>query len=241
MPQLVFATSTESAQEIFQQANEQYAKKDYKKAVSNYQSLVDEGFQSFELYYNLGNAYFKSEEVAPALLYYYKAQKLQPGNEEVAFNIHFAEQQTIDKIETPHEFFIASWWKQIFMSTSISKWTTFLRISLFFSVFAFVAYLFLNQLKFRKIGFYSGSVLLLLTFFFFLAGNAQYRYFKNTQFGIIYSLSTTVRSTPSEGEKLFILHEGTKVKLLENIGDEVKIALPNGKEGWIPKDVVRAI
>lgn len=236
-----FGMTSDSAQVVFQQANDLYAKKDYQQAKEKYQLLVDEGLQSFEVYYNLGNAYFKSDELGPALLYYYKAQKLKPNDADVQFNIQFAERQTIDKIEIPEEFFLTSWWKSVFLIFSLSTWNALLYVSLFLALISFVLYLFINQLVLKKLGFYVGSALVVLSILFYVMGNAQYRYFNSTQTGVIYALNTTVRSTPEAGEKLFILHEGTKVQILERVEKSINIQLPNGKSGWVGEEDIREI
>lgn len=236
-----FSLTKDSLNIVFHQANEYYAKKDYKEAVLKYQAIADFGIHSFDLYYNLGNAYFKSDELGNALLYYHKAYKLSPNDKEVNFNIHFAERHTIDKIETPEEFFLLKWWKTVFLMFSLSTWTTLLYVCLFFASFGFIVYLLINQLLFKKIGFYSGSISLLLSVLFYIIGNAQYSYFNSTDAGIIHALSTTVRSAPINGEKLFILHEGTKVNILDEHDGAVNISLSNGKSGWVSKEDIREI
>src|ERR1035437_3643299 len=116
LPMISFGN--DSTQTLFAKGNASYVKAQCKEALTAYQQILDEGYQSAAVYFNMGNASFKSDDIPSALLYYEKAHKLSPGDEDINFNIRFANLKTTDKIDEAPEFFLANWWKALILSVS---------------------------------------------------------------------------------------------------------------------------
>jgi tetratricopeptide (TPR) repeat protein len=219
-----------------------YAKGQYKEAVSSYQSVVDEGYQSAGLFYNLGNAYYKSGEIASALLYYEKAHLLSPGDEDINFNIRFANSKTVDKIDEAPEFFLTKWWNKIVLSMSANT----LAIAAIFLVLSgsvlLILYFFNTNRKIKKISFFSAIALFLTGIFAVFMAQSQVSYFKDNKQAIIFASVANVKSSPTgQAATLFVLHDGTKVNVKETNGDWIKIKLANGNEGWLKTNDIKEI
>jgi tetratricopeptide (TPR) repeat protein len=110
----------DDTQQLFEKGNSAYAKAQYKQALADYQQILNAGYQSAALYFNMGNASYKDGEVTTAIWYYEKAHKLSPGDEDINFNIRFANLKTTDKVDEPQEFFLTKWWRGFILSASLN-------------------------------------------------------------------------------------------------------------------------
>ena len=123
---LLVANSTLFAlneEQIFQQANEYFVQKQYDKAIESYRQLVSSGYEGTSLFYNLGNAYYRSGKIGYAILYYEKALRLSPGDEDIKHNLSLANLKTIDKLESLPQFFLFDWWEGLLALFSTAGWT----------------------------------------------------------------------------------------------------------------------
>jgi tetratricopeptide (TPR) repeat protein len=230
----ICALANDEASILLKKGNDQYAKGQYKEAITTYQKIVDDGHQSALVYYNLGNAYFKNEDVPSALLYYEKAHKLSPGDEDINFNIQFANQKTTDKVEAGTEFFITKWWHSFILRFSLTTLAVMAILFIIAGSALSIIYRFTNSVSIKKLSFYSALVLLLFGFASMFVANSQDQYFDAHHSAIIFSTSVNVKSGPTPGSKnLFLIHDGTKVEILENNNGWMKIRLASGNEGWI--------
>ena len=233
-----FATS----QEDYNKANTFYAEGKYDEAITVYEALIEKDELSTFIYYNLGNAYYKKNEITLAILNYERALKLQPDNEDALFNLNMANKNTIDKIERLPELFISNTWKNLVSSKTLNDWTYYTLGLLFLSLVLFIIYLLVQAIFIKKISFYSGSFFLTLTLFCWLMAAQRNKINLASNEAIIVEQTITIQSEPNtKAEKLFTLHEGTKVTLLEKVNDWSKIKLPNGNVGWIPAAAIVAI
>jgi tetratricopeptide (TPR) repeat protein len=223
-------------------ADSAYIKTDYATAIQIYEDLLQQG-ESAEVYYNLGNSYYKSGDVARAILNYERALLLNPGNEDVHANLEIARSKTVDKIDVAPEIFFISWIKSLINSISINAWarwgiTFFLLLiaSLYFFIFS-------KQMRLKKIGFVGSMVCLLFVVCTNMFAAYQKKTLTNRNTAIIISSSVTIRSTPNEnGTSLFILHEGSKVVIKDNSMKSWKeIVVEDGKVGWIPSSDIEII
>ena len=227
---------------LFANGNAAYAKGQFKMAIDDYLKIVDSGYQSAAVYFNLGNAYFKTGDVSSALLYYEKAHKLAPGDEDINANIQFANTKTTDKIEETPEFFVNRWWRSFTLAFSLNLLSVLSILLILLGSGALVAYFFANSPSIKRASFYSAMLLFILGVFTVFIGGVQSSYFSNNQQAIIFSNSVNVKSGPVEKSgTLFVLHDGTKVNILENSDDWIKIRLANGNEGWIKTPDVKKI
>jgi tetratricopeptide (TPR) repeat protein len=227
---------------LFSKGNEYYIKNDFEKAVEAYENLIKSGYEGASLYYNLGNAYYRQGKLGYAILNYERALKLSPGDEDIQHNLALANANTIDKIDDLPKFFIFQWWEGLLALFPISGWTITAYI-LYFLVLASVGlYSFSkNQFRYKYIlisGLTSFSLLLIVVVLLIVKVNREI----NIKNGIIIEQLVNVKLSPGyQSDDAFIVHEGLKVKLEDEVNDWVKIKVQNDKIGWIPESSVKMI
>ncbi len=229
-------------QAIIDTANAAYKNNNYTRAITHYDSVIAQGYVSSELFYNLGNAYFKKQQLAQAILYYEKALKYDPGNEDVRHNLEMARQMTIDKIDRVPQMFYVRWWKSIYNFFSADTWAQIV-VGAFILTLVFIAlFLLSGRIVIRKGAFYTGLITLLITIFSFFVAAKKHHDFTHDKAGIVFNPSVTVKGSPDEQSvDLFVIHEGTKVYIQDKLGDWYEIKIENGSIGWIKKDSIKVI
>jgi len=224
------------------EANNLYASNEFDKAIKIYESLVGQGLESSELYFNLGNAYYKKQELTKAILYYEKAKLLAPNDDGIQFNIDLANQFVVDKIEPlPRPFFL-KWGQSILNLFSTNGWSL-ISILAFICMLALAAlYIFAQSLSFRKISFSAAIFFLIISLLSFTLAGKQKSKITHRNHAIIFSTTVTVKSSPDEsGTDLFVIHEGLKVEIKEELGGWADIKLEDGNAGWVKKGVFEKI
>lgn len=223
-------------------ADSAYLNGRYREAANIYEELLQDG-ESDELYYNLGNAYYKCDELARAILNYERALIVNPGFADAKANLQIARAKTIDKeIDQPEIFFI-TWIKQAMHCYNLHFWAISAIVTFFLFLLA-VAMFFISKVAlWKKIGFFSGLILLTLTVVFNLFAASLKSELTHRNKAIVLSPSITVRSTPSEsGTSLFVLHEGHKVEIKDDSMREWKeISIDEDKVGWVPAESIEEI
>ena len=224
------------------EADSSYVRGQYQQAITQYEALLKQG-ASADLYYNLGNAYYRTENIPEAVLNYERALLLSPGDRDIRFNLQIARSKTFDKIVPESEMFFVTWYRSLVSMMSVDAWARTALVSLAITIILLLVYLFSERIWLRKAGFFGGVALLLL----FVGANIfawqQKKDLLNRKGAIIFAPSVTVKSTPAaNGTDLFILHEGTKVVITDGSMKEWKeIRLADGKEGWIESKHIRVI
>ena len=176
------------------------------------------------------------------ILYYEKARKLDPGNEDVNFNLRIVNTKITDKIEPVPELFYRRWYRSLIESFSVDKWARIGLFSLFLGLISGLFYVISRQLFVRKAGFWVGIILVFLSLLSFLFAWQGYDEIKNRTSAIIFTPTVTIKSSPDEKSvDLFVLHEGAKVELMDNIGGWYEIRIANGSIGWLPASSVERI
>ena len=224
----------DNMQALFASGNASYNKGQYKEALAVYQKVFDSGYESAALYFNMGNASYKTDDLPSALLYYGKAHKLSPGDEDINFNIRFVNQKTTDKIDESPEFFVAKWWRGFILalSANVLGWLSVLLVLLASGIL--ILYFFTGSVTIKKASFYGAVILFVLGAFTIFTAGMQVSYFNGHKEAIIFNPSVTVKSGPVEkAGALFVIHDGTKVNVLDDSNGWLKIKLANGSEGWI--------
>ena len=224
------------------EADSAYAQGHYQQAIRDYEQLL-KGGASADLYYNLGNAYYRSENITQAVLNYERALLLSPGDRDIRFNLQLARSKTIDKIVPESEMFFVTWYHSLVNLMSVDGWAWLSIVSLTLVIVLSLLYLFASPVWLRKLGFFGGSFLLVV---FLLANIMAWQQKQNLLFrrgAIVISSSVTVKGAPANnGTDLFILHEGTKVNIVDDTMKEwKKIHLADGKEGWIESKRIEMI
>jgi tetratricopeptide (TPR) repeat protein len=229
------------------EAKEFYSKGEFQKAIDRYQSVLNAGYVSVEIYYNLGNSYFKIHNIKAAILNYEKAKLLDPSDSDIQYNLEMARSFTVDKIESMNEVFFITWLKWVRDLMSASNWGLISLITFFVALGSFLVYLISGRLALRKLGFVLGVVVLVISVISFVMGNQLRKLQTANNTGIIFTPTVTVKSTPAEsGNNLFVLHEGAKVEISTEMSDinkvewcEIRIA--DGNKGWIKRSDLERI
>jgi tetratricopeptide (TPR) repeat protein len=223
---------------LYNEANELYKKAEYQAAIEKYELVLKSNFVSGELYYNLGNAYFKTNQIPMAILCYERAKKLMPGDEDVAFNLSIANLKIVDKIEVMPRLFFYRWIDSLMNLFSFEGWAIVGIISIVLAMLFFVLFRITEAPGVRKLFFYSGLILVIFTLKAFWIANVQYNAATGENTAIIFTPTVNVKSSPvANGTNLFVLHEGTKVELLDKVGEWSKIKLSDGNQGWVETTV----
>lgn len=232
---LSFGVFAQDFQAAFLQGNKAYAQEEYQKAADIYEQILAKDQVSFELYYNLGNAYFRLNEIPKSILNYERALQIRPHHSEAQYNLKLANLRTIDQISATPPFFLVQWWigwRGIFSSTIWSILTIFI---LTIGVINLVIWLLGNSRKARKVGFLIGFAALALGIVLALTAWQRHHYEQNSNMAILFTKEYNLKSGADDSSpSILLLHEGTKVELLDEIGLWSKVRLPNGEQGWLP-------
>ncbi|GHV47287.1 hypothetical protein FACS1894181_00440 [Bacteroidia bacterium] len=225
--------------EQLKEAEATYAQGDYTKAAELYRSILQTYGESAEAYYNLGNAYYKANDIAPAILYYERALLIDPGDADIRFNLEMARQRTVDKIIPIGDFFLVKWLQSVQNMGAADSWAKFGIGGFLLFIGCLFLYFFSRQSKLKKLGFYLGIAFLFLVIAANIFARGQKNELSNRNTAIVFSPTVTVKSSPNQsGTDLFLLHEGTKVLIRSAIGEWKEIELEDGNIGWMPaKDI----
>jgi tetratricopeptide (TPR) repeat protein len=224
------------------EADSAYVNGNYQEAIKIYESLLKQG-ESAELYYNLGNAYYRTENITRAVLNYERALLLSPGDGDIRFNLQIARSKTIDKIVPESEMFFVTWYRSLVNIMSVDGWGRMALVSLALVIVLFLVYLFSARVWVQKVGFFGGGILLVVFVFSNFFAWQQRQQLLNREGAIVVAPSVTVKSTPAQnGTDLFILHEGTKVVITDgSMKSWREIRLADGKKGWIESKKIELI
>ena len=216
------------------EADSAYVRGEYQQAIKDYEALLKQG-ASADLYYNLGNAYYRTENITRAVLNYERALLLSPSDRDIRFNLQMARSKTIDKITPEQDMFFVTWYHSLVNMTSVDGWADIALISLALAIVLALLYLFSERIWLRKVGFFGAIFLIVVFLLSNVFAHQQKDLLVHRRGAIVTAPAITVKSTPAkQGTDLFILHEGTKVTITDDSMKDWKgIRLADGKEGWI--------
>lgn len=228
--------------ELWAKANDAYSMGQYETALADYRQIEDAGYESYKLYYNMGNAYYKTDNMGKAILYYEKALKLNPAGKDAMNNLQIAKLRTLDKIDVLPEFIIGTWVKDIRNMMSSNGWGYTAVGLLVLVCVLLLLFKFAPTTGGRKLSFVLACVAFLF-FIFSLMFAVNLRVKANSDdFAVVMVPVSNVKSAPnSTGNNLFILHEGSKVEILEQAGKWCRIEISDGRQGWLESDDVEVI
>ena len=232
---LIFMGFSLSASAVTKQnADTEYTKGNYQQAIKDYEDLLKNGV-SPEVYYNLGNAYYRTDNITKAVLAYERAHLLSPGDEDINFNLQFARSKTIDKITPVSEMFFVTWYKALVNFTSVDNWAKTGILSIILALVLVLVYLFAPQLLLRKAGFFGGILFFVVFLLSSLFAYQQKQILVNRTGAIIVAPTVNVKKTPSrQSADQFVIHEGTRVDITDRSMDGWRgIHLADGRDGWI--------
>lgn len=230
------------AQDRQQEAAAAYTNGEFEKAITLYEQILSSDGEAAEIYYNLGNAYYKADQIGKAILNYERSLVLSPGFSDARFNLEIAQQRVTDKIEPLGEFFLVAWSQSIQHLTSANGWANI--ALLFFLLFlgGLVLYFFTGRVWSKKLGFFSALFALLLCIVANSYASKQVDRYTNRTRAVIQSPTVSVKSTPdANGTDLFLLHEGTTVSIKSRLGSWTEIELADGNVGWMEEKQLETI
>ncbi|MCI0615064.1 tetratricopeptide repeat protein [bacterium] len=227
----------------FEDANQMYRRGGYDKAAKVYEKILAQGYESPDLYYNLGNCYYKLNNIPAAILQFERARKLKPQDEDITHNLTLANLQTEDRIEPIPDLFFVNWWRKWTELASADEWAISGLVSLWLALFMIIGVFYIyRSLLIRRILSITGVIALLLFGLSFVAAINRHKFQVSRKFAIVFSPSTDVKSAPDEQSTgLFVLHSGVKVELIDRVGDWNKVRLADGKVGWMQSSTFKVI
>ena len=236
LPLATFAAPTKDA------ADEAYKRGQYQQAVREYEELIKEQ-PSAELYYNLGNAHFRTDNITQAILAYERALQIKPGDNDIRFNLEFARSKTIDKITPESEMFFFTWYRSLVNLMSTDAWARLAVASIALALLLLLLYLFASRLALRQTGFYGAILFLALFLVSNLFAYQQKQHDEQRAGAVVIAPTVSVKKTPdTAATDDFVLHEGTRVTITDrSIARWLAIRLDDGREGWIPTGSIEEI
>lgn len=222
------------ADSLWDYANSCYADAAYSEALDVYLQIEQTGTESAALYYNMGNAYFKMHYLAQAIVYYEKALRLDPNNPDVQYNLSVARDQCIDRIEPVPQFFVAAWLHKSHRVLPSGMWSAISFVLLALALGLFLLFLFADRIKVRKTSFVLSILVFLLSVTSGIFAWQSKKEMTREDTAVVVSAVSPVKSAPgAQGKDLLVLHEGTKVRVLEEMGEWARIELEDGRQGWV--------
>jgi tetratricopeptide (TPR) repeat protein len=240
----IFSFSTGIAQNevLFESATKAYNEGNYQDAIDNYHEILKSGQHSAEVYFNLGNSYYKVNKIGPSIYYYEKALLLNPNDPEILSNLSFAQNMTIDAIEPMPQTTISRIVVSFKNILTFDQWAYSAVVFMFLFVLLYLAFYFFRFANKKRMAFIASMICLLATAISILFAVIQYQDFKQTQPAIIFASETAVKEEPNNrSNTIFDLHEGSKVFVEDELNDWNKIRLADGKTGWIPANDLRKL
>ncbi len=227
---------------LFKKATELYNSGAYDEAIEHYKQILSNGEHSAALYYNLGNCYYKLNQIAPSIYNYEKALLLDPGDKEIRNNLAFAQQMTIDAIEPLPESGLARIYNSFIGVLSFDQWAYMAVVFVILFVLGYLAYYFLKYSSQKRVAFISSMFSLILGALFIAFAFVQREEYDAEQPAIVFATECLVKSEPNNrSTEVFLLHEGTKVQVIEGLEEYNRIELADGKTGWVLEEDIRLL
>jgi tetratricopeptide (TPR) repeat protein len=239
---VAFQAIGQSNDQLAAKAAKAYSSMHFAEAIADYNKIIAGGYESSALYYNLGNAYYRNNELAQAALNYEKALKFEPNNEEIQHNIEVVNSKLIDKVEKVPDLFYKRWWRNVVNMMDVDTMATVNIILLTLALLLLAIYIAVSNLLIRKISFWAGVTLFLLFSVGSIAAAQRNHFLTEQHEAIVFTATVNIKSSPDENSKdIFVLHEGTKVTLLDVITGWQEIRIANGSIGWVKSTDLRKI
>lgn len=244
---LLFALMTSlnimaQAETLFNRATEAYNEGEYNKAIDYYQRILDSGKHSAELYFNMGNAHYKLENIGPSIYYYEKALLLKPNDAEIENNLSYAQNMRLDAIEELPQTALSKAYGSIVNFLGYNQWAKLAILGMIIFVLGYSAYYLFSRALTKRLLFIGAFFFLGITIVSFAMAYFSYQEYSKQNPGIIFSREVVVSSEPNErSERVFTLHEGTKVNVEEELNDWAKIRIADGQTGWMPSEDLKLL
>lgn len=235
-------TSVSASAITKQNADAEYQKGNYQQAIKDYEDLLKNGVSS-DIYYNLGNAYYRTDNITKSVLAFERAHLLSPGDKDINFNLQFVRGKTIDKITPVSEMFFVTWYKALVNCTSVDSWAKTGIIAIIIALVLALVYLFAPQIYLRKMGFLGGIFFLVIFLFCNVFAYQQKEVLLNRTGAIVVAPTVNVKNTPAKSSSdQFVIHEGTRVDITDKSMDDWRgVRLADGRTGWVETKQIEEI
>jgi tetratricopeptide (TPR) repeat protein len=239
---IINVISASQIDDLMKNGNDAYQNGKYQDAIADYEKLVSDGYEGVSLYYNLGNAYYKDGKLGYAILYYEKALRLSPNDDDIQHNLAIANAKTIDRINTLPQFFIFQWWESLLSFFSVKGWTYFTYFLFILILVAAGIYFFIKNPLIQRYSFFGGLVILALFILSVILLTINVNREVNVKNGIIVAQAVSAKLSPdTKSNDAFVIHEGLKVKMEDKVDNWIKVRLNDGKIGWLPQNDIAQI
>jgi tetratricopeptide (TPR) repeat protein len=228
-------TSQDSSADKFKKGSEFYSTGEYEKALSEWMDIYNTGYRSANLDYNIGNVNFKLNNIPGAILFYERALLLKPADEDINYNLQIARTRVVDRFEEIPKLFFVKWYDFISLLLSSNRWARISIVSFILCLVLLSIYFYTSVYRYKVLGFWFAILLFIVSIssFSFTFRNKSLVFDSRT--GIIFSPLVNGKSSPDDsGTDLFVLHEGTKVSIEDEVGQWFEIRLSDGNKGWVP-------
>jgi tetratricopeptide (TPR) repeat protein len=234
--------SQESPETLASQANQAYNENKYNEAVASFRKVIEAGYASEGVYFNLANACYKQNNFAEAILNYEKALRIDPTDENTLYNLRVARTKIPDKIDAVPPPFYLDAFNTARNALSMNAWAVLIIVSLTLLLVCVALFLIAPSRRMRKASFWAGSAFVLVLCISALLAGTRYYMVKQKREAIIFNPTVPVKSSPDEkSNDIFVIHEGTKVLIKDKIGEWYEIRIDNGNTGWVPCSVMQEI
>jgi len=229
-------------EEKFRQGAEYFSNGSFEKALDVWTSLYKTGYRSAELNYNIGNAYFKMNNIPGSILYYERASLLKPADEDIKYNHQIARTLVVDRFEEIPVLFFVSWYNFMSLVLPSNTWArisiaTFILCLIFLSL-----YFYSSKYRLKVLGFWLALLMVIVSLSSLALTIRNKNLVYNSREAIIFSPLVNGKSSPdNSGTDLFLLHEGTKVTVEDEVGEWFEVRLSDGNKGWIPSNSLEII
>lgn len=236
------ALAQETSIEKFNQGVQYYSSGNYKEAADVWTGIYNTGYRSTSLNYNIANAYFKLQDIPQAILFYERAYLLDPTNEDINYNLQIARTLIVDRFQEIPELFFIRWYNLIALLLTSNQWA-YISISSFVLCLVLLSlYIFSSTYLYKVSGFWLALLFLFISSSSLIFSQRNKYLVHDSHKAIIFSPAISGKSSPDpSGTDLFVLHEGTKVAIEDEVGDWFEIRLSDGNKGWVPSNSLNII
>ncbi|TSC92747.1 MAG: hypothetical protein Athens101428_800 [Candidatus Berkelbacteria bacterium Athens1014_28] len=223
-------------------ANQLYKSGNYQEAITVYETVIQQGYHGTSLYYNLGNAYYRSGQFGMAILCFEKASQITPGDEDVQHNLAISNSKIVDKVDVVPKFFLFSWWEALENLFHPHGWKVFMFVVYLLFIFTVGIFFTAKKASVKKYSFFGGVSILFVFLLSVVIFQTKQHQLENYKYGIVLEQVVNVKSSPdAKSSDAFILHEGIKVKVEDKLEGWNKIRLSDGKIGWLESSTIGII
>ena len=238
----LFPLALQAQDSLMVKAGKYYDTKKYDQAIEIYQEILKNKNESAEIYYNMGNAYYKSGKFTQSIIQYERAKLLAPNDDDIQFNLNLAKRYVVDAIDAIPKVFFVRWYDNFKNKFSSDGWAHISTISFILLMFLAGIFFLSRTRTIKKSSFWIGILMLITTLLSFNFASSQKKKIEGHNSAIITQPSITVKSSPSEGgTDLFLIHEGLKVQIKDSLDTWYEIKIEDGNQGWLPKKSLEKI